>query len=223
MALTFVSSLERSALVRAAGTIAPLVSAVKVGAAWEGESVLPEMTVGGLTRHLVNQFETALAFLVRQPPPAHAEVVSLAELYGRSDWFSAPADAVENTSIRDNFNAMADGGQEQSVTVLARAREELPAAIAAAGPLTYVPWQDCTVTTEDFLAARLMEVFVHADDLAASVGLPAPDFDDDVAHPVVALLAMLSALQHGSAVTARWLARTDRAEVLQDAFRAPSQ
>ena len=218
MALTFVQSIDRAAVSRAADSIAELVGAPEVAAGWQRESVLPGMTVGGLTRHLVSQPECAVEFLRIQPPPPHAVTVSLAELYRRTDWFAAAVDAAENTSIRDDFNAMAAGGAAHSVAILERARVDLPAVTAAAGPVTYVPWQDCTVTTEDFLVVRLMEIVVHADDLAASVGLPTPVFDDEIAHPVVALLGMLSAQQHGSSAAVRTLARAERATSSTSAF-----
>ena len=222
MALTFVQSVDRDVLSRAVDSITGLVAAPEVGAAWERPSVLPGMTVGGLTRHLVSQPECAVEFLRIQPPPPHADVVSLAELYRRTDWFLAPVDAAENTSIRDDFNEMAAGGAEHSTAILGRARTALPAAIADAGPVTYVPWQDCALLTEDFLVVRLMEVVVHADDLAASVGLPTPEFDDEVAHPVAALLAILAARRYGIGATVRTLARAERADVSTSAFQGPS-
>jgi hypothetical protein len=193
------------------------VARPEVAGAWEGESVLPGMTVGGLTRHLVSQFESAVEFLGVQPP-AHASLVSLAELYRRTDWFSAPVDAPENTSIRDDFNAMAADGQADSILALQRAGAALPGAITAAGPATYVPWQDCSLSTEDFLTVRLMEVVVHTDDLATSTAQPMPSFDAEIVHPALALLAMLSAQRHGTVAAVRTLARAERAEVPAAAF-----
>lgn len=218
MSLTFTGTLDRDALTRAADGLAALVAAPEVAEAWEQESVLPGMTVGGLTRHVVSQFESAVEFLGIQPPRAHAPVVSLADLYRRTDWFSAPVDAPENTSIRDDFNAMAAGGQAHSLAILQRARADLPAAVAAAGSATYVAWQDCSVSTDDFLVVRLMEVVVHADDLATSVGQPTPAFDAETVHPALALLAMLSAQRHGTIAAVRALSRAERAGAPTAAF-----
>jgi hypothetical protein len=217
MPLTFTGTLDRAGLVRATDDLVGLVAAPEVAEAWADESALPGMTVGGLTRHLVSQPECAVEFLRLQPPP-HAPVVSLADLSRRTDWFDAAVEAAENTSIRDDFNAMAAGGPAHAIALLQHARAGLPASIAAAGPATYVPWQDCTVATDDFLVVRLMEVLVHADDLAASVGLPTPDFDDDVVHPVLALLSMLSAHRHGAAAAVRALSRVERASTPVAAF-----
>ncbi|SDS39130.1 Mycothiol maleylpyruvate isomerase N-terminal domain-containing protein [Friedmanniella luteola] len=221
MPLTFAGTLDRDALLRATDALADLVAAPEVAAAWEHESSLPGLTVGGLTRHLVSQPECAVEFLGIQPPPPHAPVVSLAELYRRTDWFTAPVEAAENTSIRDDFNAMAADGPAHSLAVLREARAALPAAVSAAGAVTYVPWQDCSLATDDFLVVRLLEVVVHADDLAASVARPSPAFDDDTTHPVLALLAILSAQQHGPGAALRTLARAERAGSPTSAFQGP--
>jgi hypothetical protein len=211
MSLTFAGNLDRAALLRATDQLVDLVSAPEVADGWVRESALPGMSVGGLTRHLVSQPECAVEFLRIQPSPPHAPTLSLAECYARTDWFAASVAAVENTSIRDDFNAMAAGGQEHSLAILDQARADLPKAVEAAGPTTYVPWQDCALATDDFLVIRLMEVVVHADDLAASIDRPTPSFDDDVLHPVLALLAVLGARRHGQDAALRALSRAERA------------
>ena len=223
MALSFVKTVERDVLQRAAHGIQALVAAPEVVAAWGRESALPGMTVGGLTRHLVSQPECAVEFLRLRPPPSHAPIVSLAELYRRTDWFTAPIDAVENTSIRDDFNAMAAGGPVHSAAILEQALSDLPAVIATAGPVAYVPWQDCALAIEDFLVVRVMEIVVHADDLSVSVGLPTPTFVDEVTDPVVALLATLHARRNGAGAAVRTLARAERADARANAFQGPPQ
>ncbi len=217
MPLTFTGTLDRDALLRATDALVGLVSAPGVAEAWDRESALPGMTVGGLTRHLVSQPECAVEFLGIRPVPPHAVTVSLAELFDRTDWFHAPVDAAENTSIADDFNAMAAGGQPHSVAILDEARVALPAAVAAAGQTTYVPWQDCCLATDDFLVVRLMEVVVHAD-LAATLGSSTPALDDEVLHPALALLAMLSSRRHGQDEALRALARAERAVGAAAAF-----
>lgn len=218
MPLTFAGTLDRAALGRAAETVAPLVASDDVARTWDEESALPGLTVGGLTTHLVSQLATATEFLRIDPVPPHAPVVTLAELYERTDWFLAPVDAGENTSIRDDFNEMAGAGHAGAVEVLRASAADLPAALAAAGPTTYVPWQDCCLATDDFLVVRLMEVVVHADDLAASVRAEPVGFDDDVLHPVLALLAVLGARRHGQVAAVRALSRAERATAPAAAF-----
>lgn len=220
MPLTFAGTLDRAALHRAALAVAPLVGSPEVARAWTAASALPGMTVGGVARHLVSQVESAVEFLAIQPPPPRAPVVSLTELYRRTDWFAAPVDAPQNTSIAADFEQMAAGGPEESVALLAAATAALPGALDGAGPTTFVPWQDCSVATDDFLVVRAMELLVHTDDLAASVQLPPPELDPDVTEPVLALLGLLSSRQHGTAAAVRALARPERATGPAGAFSA---
>ena len=202
---------------RAVDALVDLVAAPAVAAAWERESALPGMTVGGVTRHLVSQPESAVEFLRIVPGPP-VETVSLTDYYARVDWLDAGRDDAENTSIRDDFNEMAGRGHADSVDVLEKARAALGPAIAAAAPTTYVPWQDCALLTDDFLVCRLLEIVVHADDLAASVGRPSPAFGPEVLDPVVALLAAMSVRRHGQDALVRALARTERASGSVSAF-----
>lgn len=212
MALTFRGTLAAdAALLTTLDLVAGLVGSERVEARWSEESALPGMTVGGLTRHLVSQAETAAEFLGFPGVPPHATEVDLTGCYERTDWLLAGPDEPENTSIRDEFNAMAAVGPAACRAILAEARATLPGLLAAAGPAVYNPWQDCALATEDFLVIRMLELVVHADDLAASLGLAGPEFPADVLDPVVATLAVLSARRHGAGRVLPALARTERA------------
>ena len=217
MPLTFVGNLDRSAVSAAVAQVMDLVGSAEVAAAWAQESALPGMTVGGLARHLVSQVECAVEFLTTPGPP-DAPVLTLVGHYDQADWWRAPVDAAENTSIRDDFNQMGLVGHADCVKVLAGSREDLGLAIGAAGLVTYVPWQDCALPTEDFLVVRLMEIVVHADDLACSVGLPPPAFGPEVLEPVLAVLAALAARRRGQTVVLRALSRHERAAGSVSAF-----
>lgn len=217
MPLTFAGTLDRSAVTATVDQLTDLVGAAEVTEAWDRESALPGMTVGGLARHLVSQPECAVAFLTTPGPP-DPQVLTLVGHYERVDWLLAPIDAPENTSIRDDFNQMGSAGPTESVEVLARSREQLRAAIDAAGPTTYVPWVDCALPTDDFLVVRLMEIVVHADDLACSVGLATPAFSPEALEPVLALLAALAARRRGQDAVLRTLSRHERSAGSVSAF-----
>lgn len=217
MPLTFAGTLDRSAVTATVDQLTDLVGAAEVTEAWDRESALRGMTVGGLARHLVSQPECAVAFLTTPGPP-DPQVLTLVGHYERVDWLLAPIDAPENTSIRDDFNQMGSSGPTESVEVLAQSREQLRAAIDAAGPTTYVPWVDCALPTDDFLVVRLMEIVVHADDLACSVGLATPAFSPEALEPVLALLAALAARRRGQDAVLRTLSRHERSAGSVSAF-----
>jgi hypothetical protein len=217
MSLTFVGMLDRSAVPAAFGQLTELVGSARVAELWSQESALPGMTVGGLVRHLVSQPECAVEFLT-SPTPPQAAISSLVGHYERVDWFHAPIGAPENTSICDHFNELGAAGPDESVEVLTRSIGQLAAAMAAAGPTTYIPWQDCALPTDDFLVVRLMEMAVHADDLAFSVGAKPPKFLPAVLEPVLALLAALANRRHGQDVALRALSRHERSNGPASAF-----
>ena len=81
-----------------------------------------------------------------------------------------------------------------------------------------MPWQDCQLPTNDFLVVRLMEIVVHADDLACSVDLPPPAFGPEVIEPALALLAALAARRRGQTQVLRALSRNERSEGCVSAF-----
>ena len=81
-----------------------------------------------------------------------------------------------------------------------------------------IPWQGWSLTASDFLLTRMMEIVVHSDDLAASVGVETPTFPDDVVTPVLDLLTGLAVRRHGGTALVRVLTRPQRAPASVSAF-----
>jgi hypothetical protein len=61
------------------------------------------------------------------------------------------------------------------------------------------------------VTSRLLEVVVHSDDLAYSVGLPTPDLPAEAVETVVDLLSRIAVRRHGATNVLRALTRADRA------------
>ena len=196
-----------------------LAATPEVLTAWGQESSCAGMTVGGLAHHLLNQaVNTARA--LRADPAGSPEPIALLEHYARAAWVEAGPDDEANTSIRDNDNERALAGPD---AVLAAAREHvdaLPDLLAAPREpdLVFIPWQGWSLSTDDFLTTRMMEMVVHGDDLASSVGLPTPTYADDVVTPVLSLLTGVAVRRHGQAALVRALARPQRATGSVSAF-----
>jgi hypothetical protein len=203
----------REAFLEAAGTVAELVAEPAVAAAWEKPSALRDFSVGGLAGHTAWQ-ELALPELLAEPEPREP-VVSLREYYlERVTWLDAGVDGAVNVRIRKGGEATAVDGHG---ALLVRVREavgwlddELPR-VPAGRAIRMTSWGDWSLDLDDFLLTRLMELVVHADDLACSVGLPTPEFPERVTAPVVELLARLAVRRHGAVDVIRGLARVERA------------
>jgi len=82
----------------------------------------------------------------------------------------------------------------------------------------HIPWQGWSLTTHDWVVTRLMEMVVHADDLAASIGVDTPAFPEEVVAPVLGLLSGVAARRHGQVAVVRALSRPQRASGPVSAF-----
>ena len=209
---------DRPAFVSACQSAFELASDPAVASAWDTESACAGMTVGGLTHHLLGQIRHVAALM--QVPPTSTPPIPLLDHYARADWVSSSADAEANASIRDDGNAAAAAGPATVLADIPSLIELLPELVTVPrSPDTiHIPWQGWDLTTDDFFATRSMELVVHSDDLAASVGLPTPVFPESIAVQVAALLAGVAMRRHGQAAVVRALSRPQRAPDTVSAF-----
>jgi hypothetical protein len=209
---------DRPAFVSACQSAFDLAGDPAVADAWETESTCTGMTVGGLTHHLLAQIRHVAALI--QSPPTTTPPIPLLDHYDRADWVSSPLDDEANTSIRDEGNAAAAGGPAAVLADYPSLLDLLPELVTTPrSPDTIlIPWQGWVLTTDDFFATRAMELVVHSDDLAVSVGLPTPVFPEPIATQVAALLAGVAMRRHGQVAVVRALSRPRRAPRSVSAF-----
>ena len=211
-------SLSRTEFVTACHTAFRLASRPEVAESWDVESACAGMTVGGLTHHLLTQAKHVARFL-GQPPTTH-DPIPLLDHYAGAAWVTADPEDEANTSIRDEGNVAAEAGRDAVLAEVEPLIEQLPDLLRTPRePDTiFIPWQGWALTTDDFLVTRSMELMVHSDDLAASVGLATPDFPDTIAAHVVDLLGGVAMRRHGQAAVVRALSRPQRAPASVSAF-----
>jgi len=211
MTLTFSGILDRHAFRHAADLVGGLVARPEVAAAWGQESSCAGMSVGGLARHLVEQSLYVVEYLP-VAAPADAPQISVLQHYAYSGWAHEGPDGPENQGICAGWNQQATvEGPDDTERLQSEAIEQLPGALGRAAESMYLPWQEVLMPTDDFIVTRMMEMVVHADDLAVSLDLPTPDFGAAVIEPVVGLLAALSVVRHGQDAVVRTLVRPRRA------------
>ncbi len=195
----------------AAGQAAALLREPEVAAAWERPSALAEMTVSGLAGHLAYQIFSVSGVL--DEPASGQGPIPLLEHYARAAWLGAPLDSEVNAGIRARGEDIAaEGAQslaERAAAALATQQTKL--AGVPADQVVFLPQTGWALSLGDFLTTRTLELAVHMDDLAVSVGLPARELPDAAFDPVLVLLARLAARRHGQAALLRALARAERA------------
>lgn len=183
----------------------------EVAAAWGQPSALAEMTLGGLAGHLANQIFSVGSAL--EAPAAAMAPIPLLEHYARAAWINAPLDGEVNAGIRARGEKLGSEGaqplSERARASLAEQRTTLSG--RSVDDPVFQPQAGWALRLDDFLTMRTMELVVHMDDLAVSVGLPARELPDAIFDPVLVLLARLAVLRHGQAALLRALTRAERA------------
>jgi hypothetical protein len=201
----------RSAYDAAAEFAVGLLGDPAVAAHWAEPSALAEMSVGALAAHLARQVVNVQLVLAE---PAGAEPpIPLLEHYARAAWIGAGLQGAPNVAIRRDSEDAAVAGPAALAASTASAAADLRAQLAAepADRAVLLPWGPWSLTLDDMLITRIMEIAVHGDDLACSVGLPDVQLPDAVADIATGLLVRLAMRRHGQAAVLRALARQERA------------
>ena len=208
------------AFLASARAAADLMSRPELREGWDRESSCAGMTNGGLANHLADQTTNAVRLLAAEP--SELAPIPVVEHYRRAAWVHTGLDEEVNTGIRDGSNDAARSGYDGLAARVAADLEALPGALAAASDRTpdavLIPWQGWALTAHDFLVTRLMEIAVHADDLASGLGVPTPQLPDAAVREVVGLLSAVAVDRHGQTAVIRALSRPQRAPASVSAF-----
>ncbi|QWF83822.1 maleylpyruvate isomerase N-terminal domain-containing protein [Amycolatopsis sp. CA-230715] len=189
-----------------------------VAAAWDSPSALPEFSVAGLAGHLAYQI-LAVPDALSAPPP-NEPVIGLLDHYGRVEWIDGGLDADINVRIRDGGARIAAEGPAALAARTAAVLDELEDSLATAPErAVHMPiWGDWSLSLDDLLVTRMMELAVHSDDLAVSVGVATPELPPSAVETVVSLLSRLAVRRHGPTAVLRALSRAERAPSSITAF-----
>jgi uncharacterized protein (TIGR03083 family) len=201
----------RSDFLSVSRSAADLLRDPAVAAAWGEPSALPEFSVAGLAGHLAFQV-LAIPRIVAAPVP-HEQTIPLLEHYQQVAWVGAGLDDEVNVRIRDGGDAEAADGPEALVArvdaVIKELTDSLPEEPDRAVRIAF--WGPWSLTLDDMLITRTMELAVHSDDLAVSVGIPTPQLPDSAVDTVIGLLSRLAVGRHGQTSVLRALSRAERA------------
>lgn len=197
----------------AAGSVVHLVGSMAVAQRWAGPSALPDLTVGGLAAHLGSQVLSVHRALTSGDGVTETPPVPVMEHYERVAWVRSGIDDESNVTIRRAAEEAAAPGHGELVASLDAAMVDLRDAFRCLTmpPAVTMPWWDWSLSFDDWLLTRTMEIVVHSDDLAVSVDLEPPTLPEPLLGPVLALLVGLALHRHGQPAVVRALARGERA------------
>ena len=201
-----------------ARSAADLLREPAVAAAWSRPSALLKFSVGGLAGHLAYQI-LAVPQTLTGPVPQE-QTISLLEHYGRVQWIGAGLDDEINLRIRHGGEGAAAGGPAALAARVDSAVKELTDGLASAPdrPVRIPLWGPWSLMLDDLLTTRMMELAVHSDDLAVSVGIATPALPPRAVDTVIDLLSRLAVRRHGATAVLRALSRAERAPASIAAF-----
>lgn len=188
-----------------------LLTVPEVAAKWEEPSALAQFSVRGLAGHLAAQAFILDGMLAE--PAASEPVITVHQYYERAAWIGSDLDTEFNQGIRAGGEELAAEGPDKlaarTAAVIARQRGTLRTAPdRAVRRPTWGPW---SITLDDFVLTRTLELIIHSDDLAYSVGVQTPEFRPEAVQAVVDVLARIALRRHGQTAVLRALSRAERA------------
>ena len=209
---------HREAFIDAARAAHSMLADPVVAARWSEPSACEGFTVGGLAAHLATQVlkvPEVLAGGSGEDAPK-----TLLGHYSSVAWIGADLESDTNVGIRDGGEVLAGEGAQILAGQVADVIAKLPALLAAesADRVVVLPWVGWSLSLDDYLTTRMMEIAVHRDDLAVSVGAEVGDLPEEVFAPVLDLLSRLAARRHGQTAVLRALSRAERAPALVNAL-----
>ena len=211
----------RAVFLEAVRAVAPLFGAPEIAARWEGRSALAEFSVRGLAGHLLRATTSVEAYLDRPEPEASEAALSASAYFAAaiySDIGDAPYTGPDLRSdlqraIRARGEEAAAGGPEALARAWSEAAGRLAERLAAEPPGRRMRvFNGLVIGLDDYLVTRLVEMCVHADDLAVSLGVPAPPLPEAATSLAIATLVGVARLRHGDPAVLRALARRERDE-----------
>ncbi|XVV13210.1 maleylpyruvate isomerase N-terminal domain-containing protein [Actinoplanes sp. CA-131856] len=199
----------RDAFLESADVAAALLRAPEVAERWSRPSALTGYSCGGVARHLANQITHTVTHLAA--PPGITAIPVLDHFTGNA-WLTSGADSDDNTDIRNRSErAAAATTAGELAEQVGGALRELRVAVPAQPPERVVDLGEWGLTVDDFLLTRVMELVVHSDDLAVSLGLTTPAMPAAANEATIELLGRIAAWRHGPLNVVRALARRERA------------
>lgn len=194
---------------------ADLLRAPAVADSWDEPSALAEFGVAGLAGHLGYQV-IVVPQILAAPEPTE-ELVDILTHFQRVPWIGADLHDDFNVRVRDGGEKIAADGPAALVQLVDQAVQDLDElANAPDRPARMPSWGPWAVSLDELVLTRLIEVTVHVDDLAISVGVPTPELPG--VDTVVSTLAKVAVRRHGPVAVLRGLSRAERAPETITAF-----
>lgn len=205
------SDTVRQAYLLAAASALDLLGRPELGQRWTQPSALTEFTTSGLAGHLAAQIHQVRSVL--DTPVPDGKAIRLLDHYSAAAWRNVDLNDAVNVRIREAGESFAAEGPDSLLSNTRAVLDGLRVDLAGrpADAVVHLPWVGWSLSLDDFLITRMLEISVHSDDVAVSIGVETPELPASVTGPVLELLFQLSQERHGTTAVLRALSRAERA------------
>jgi hypothetical protein len=179
---------------------------------FDGPGALAELSVRGLAGHLLRALTTVTTYLDAPAPagPPETGLLSAAGYYTAVLTADRDLDSDFNRAIRQRAIDSAPDRADDFVLEWADAAAQLISRLEQEPDDRLVQvYGGHVLTLDDYLVTRLVELVVHVDDLAVSLGEEPPELPG-AADIVIATLVDVARARHGSTAVVRALTRRER-------------
>jgi Mycothiol maleylpyruvate isomerase N-terminal domain len=200
-----------AAFLDAASTAVQLLERGELAERWGHHSVLPRFSVAALAGHLLRAMTTAEHYL--DGPEPSEDGISAAS-YFQAVTGPAGVDEPASKAVRDRGEHAAAGGPAALAGQARQAFERLSSQLPRMEPGRRVRVAASLVlTVDEYLRTRVVELVVHADDLAASIGVELAPPQPRTCTIAIETLVDVARLRHGDIAVLRALTRRERDQV----------
>lgn len=195
----------RTTFLAAASVAVELIGRKDTGDRWADPSSLEGYEVGSLAGHLARAVLTPHWYL-DMPEPA-PPTISAAEYFasaGRGG--ESPEDEAQ---VRARGADAAKGGWARLYLDVGRALDHLAARLPGESADHRIPALGRALLLDEYLKTRIVELVVHVEDLARSLGLPAPKMPIEATHLAIEVLVDAARVRHGERAVLHALVRRE--------------
>lgn len=194
----------------AAEATAALVADPALTGRFDGPSALEEFSVRGLAGHLLRAMTTVEGY-VDAPEPDGGDAITAAAYYAAVIEPAPDVNSDFQRSIRRRAEEAPPASPERLPAAWTETVIRLRARLAAEPAQRRVKvYGDLVLTLDEYLVTRLIELVVHADDLAVSLGAELPPLPPAALELVIATLVEVARIRHGDVAVLRALSRRER-------------
>jgi hypothetical protein len=177
---------------------------------WNDPSALERMTIGALTAHLSRAVKLVPRYLDTPAEPPYRDAPG---------YFLSFAGQIDTDLDSEIAVAVRSRAEEESAAGLSAvligwdtARRELDTRLTPETEERGISVLGSSMRVADYLVTRTVELVIHSDDLAASLGVDPPDFEGEAFSAVISCLIEMAARRSSPLALIRAMTRVERSD-----------